>query len=114
VSATGRQVSATGSTLSSCSGAKARVLTKPQRLLEAIAVRLQQLRACEAPSRGSHTDADAGAGAGAGAGGAGEGARALLPSGERVEQALLQLREDVQEYNTHVYSRRSQRELYGL
>jgi phage gp29-like protein len=37
-----------------------------------------------------------------------------LPSGEDTLQALLELQEDIAEYDTHVYSRMLQRDLQGL
>jgi phage gp29-like protein len=37
-----------------------------------------------------------------------------LPSGEDTLQALLELQDDIAEYDTHVYSRMSQRDLQGL
>lgn len=36
-----------------------------------------------------------------------------LPSGEVVQQVLLELQEDIKEYDTHVYSKLSKRDMYG-
>lgn len=65
----------------------ARVVTSPPRLLAAVAARLRGLE---------HTEPE------------------MLPSGESSQQALLELQEDIVEYDTHVYSRLSQRDLAGL
>lgn len=70
------QVSATGSSQSK--GATARVLTSPARLLAAVAARVEEAAAGEDE---------------------------VLPSGEGLRQALQELREDIAEYDQHVYSR---------
>jgi hypothetical protein len=86
------QVSATGSASSSqSSSATARVLTSPPRLLAAVAARL--------------IDADQAAQ---------QSQQEVLPSGESVVQALIELQEDIQDYDQHVYSRMSQRDMQGL
>lgn len=86
------QVSATGSASSSqTSAATARVLTNPKRLLAAVAARIQ-----EADQEFQRNQ------------------QAVLPSGESVVQALLELQEDIQEYDQHVFSRLSQRDMRGL
>lgn len=89
------QVSATGTAGSSSpSVAAARVLTSPKRLQAAVTARMQQLQ------EDKH----------------GQGGEQLhkLPSGEDTLQALLELQDDIAEYDTHVYSRMSQRDLQGL
>jgi hypothetical protein len=86
------QVSATGSASSSqSSSATARVLTSPPRLLAAVAARL--------------IDADQAAQ---------QSQQEVLPSGESVVQALIELQEDIKDYDQHVYSRMSQRDMQGL
>jgi hypothetical protein len=87
------QVSASGSTLTG-SSTKARVVTAPRRLQEAIAAKLRDL--------GHQPDAAPADAAGA--------AQQRLPSGEGTVQALLQLQEDVHEYDVHVYRRMPQRD----
>lgn len=86
------QVSATGSASSSqSSSATARVLTSPSRLLAAVAARLLEANQAAQQSQ-----------------------QEVLPSGESVVQALTDLQEDIQEYDRHVYSRMSQRDMQGL
>jgi hypothetical protein len=76
------QVSATGSGQST-SGATARVLTSPARLLAAVAARVAA---------------------------AGEEDEKVLPSGESLRQALVELEEDIADYDQHVYSRMAGRD----
>jgi uncharacterized protein YaaN involved in tellurite resistance len=67
------------------------VLTSPPRLLEAVAARLVEANQAVQQSQ-----------------------QEALPSGESVVQALMELQEDIQEYDQHVYSRMPQRDMQGL
>lgn len=71
--------------------ATARVLTNPQRLQAAVAARMQE---ADQEAQGGQQE--------------------VLPSGESLVQALLELHEDTDEYDQHVYSRLSQRDMRGL
>lgn len=71
-------MSATGSSQSN-GGATAKVLTSPARLLAAVAARVSEAAAA--------------------------GEDEVLPSGESLRQALVELKEDIAEYDQHVYSR---------
>lgn len=67
-----------------------RVVTTPQRVLQVICHKLQQLEEGQQQPQ-----------------------QHCLPSGEPLQQVLLELQEDVEEYNKHVYSRLTLRDLYG-
>jgi phage gp29-like protein len=73
------------------------VLTSPQRLLAAVSARLQQL---QAQAKGTEQQEQE--------------LQETLPSGESAVQAMQELQEDIQEYDQHVYSRLSRRDLQGL
>lgn len=77
---------------SSDSGAT-KVVTTPQRMLDVVQWRLQQLQ------QPASTEAQQ--------------QQQLLPSGEALQQALLELQEDITEYDVHVYSRMTKRDMYG-
>lgn len=77
---------------SSDSGAT-KVVTTPQRMLDVVQGRLQQLQ------QPASTEAQQ--------------QQQLLPSGEALQQALLELQEDITEYDVHVYSRMTKRDMYG-
>lgn len=105
-----------GSSNSSSGGSgnsiRARVVTTPRRLLEAIAARVQAVAASSAAVQPQAASAAAATAAGA-AGGEGP-VQQRLPSGEACSVVLMQLREDIEEYDLHVYSRMSQRQRHGL
>lgn len=86
------------------------MLTSPQRLLAAVAARLQdvqeqppqgqealQHQPMSQPSTSQQQQQQ-------------QQQPGLLPSGESVAQVLQELQEDIQEYDRHVYSRLSQRD----
>jgi predicted membrane metal-binding protein len=75
-----------------------KVVTTPQRMLAVVQWRLQQLQ--QQPQQQQE-------------GTLLEQQQQQLPSGEALQQALLELQEDITEYDVHVYSKMTKRDMYG-
>jgi hypothetical protein len=71
-----------------------KVVTTPQRMLAVVQWRLQQLESTAAQQQQNQQQQQ-------------------LPSGEDLQQVLLELQEDIEEYDVHVYSKMTKRDMYG-
>jgi hypothetical protein len=76
-----------------------KVVTTPQRMLAVVEWRLQQLQQQpQQQQEGTLVEQQQ---------------QQQLPSGELLQQALLELQEDITEYDVHVYSKMTKRDMYG-